>query len=101
MEFLIIIYHPGESLQVPFGELRNFGILAVLADFLIHAQRVLEHPQPSRVVIFTRKVDTGHPWTICWPGDDEIDPQMAENTLKTVSRHDHKILDFQRFKHCS
>ena len=70
----MVIYHPGESLQVPFREFRNFGILAVLADFLIHAQRVLEHPQPSRVVIFTRKLDTGSLRTIYWSGDDEIDP---------------------------
>ena len=100
----MVIYHHegnGELPQVTFGKFTNFGILTVLADFLIHARWVWGASQPSRVVIFTRKVDTGHPWTICWPGDDEIDPQMAENTLKTVSRHDHKILDFQRFKHCS
>ena len=98
--FLVVIYHHqgnGELLQVPFGEFRNLDILAVLADFPIHARRVLKHPQPSRVVIFIRKLDTRSLWTMCWPGDDEIDPWMAGNTLETASRHDPQISDFQRF----
>ena len=73
----MVIYHyqgNGELLQVPFGEFRNLDILAVLADFPIHARRVLKHPQPSRVVIFIRKLDTRSLWTMCWPGHDEVDP---------------------------
>ena len=67
----MVIYHHqgnGELLQVPFGEFRNLDILAVLADFPIHARRVLKHPQPSRVVIFIRKLDTRSLWTMYWPG---------------------------------